>query len=220
MVKKSRPKNKKANPKRMTLAILLLIVIVFAISIAYSVLSSTLTLNVNKITQTPQSWDVGFVPGTVNGIANGDTLEGIVCGDATVTATSVVVSQAELSQPQDSCTYPLTIRNSGTISAKLTSITTVIPSYSKQEEDDQGLITNTVGMANCTSSGATLTCGNTSYTITTDSSGNTPLTTNTTINPNNGETQVYLILKYIGQPQLYTTYTYEGGGFNLVYNQN
>ena len=202
---KSRKKSTKKNPKKMSSIIMLLVVVVVGMSLAYAALSTTLTVTINKITQQAISggWNVQFetsgspISATVGG--TGDT--GRSCGTATVTATTVTVADTTLSKPDDSCTYALTIKNTGGIDATLGTITPVKPNSS------------------CTTSGASMVCGEVTYTLATNSAGTTLLTTGGTLAKTTGTLPVYLVLKYTGSAPVTTAKTWSGGGFTLVYNQ-
>jgi len=202
MIKRSRAKNKKANIKKMTFLVLLLLIAVFTISIAYSVLQASLTTTANKITQSPLSWKVAFATGSINGIASGNNTT-ISCGTATATASTVTVATSTLSKPEDTCTYPLVINNTGTIDARLDTITPVWPQSTS-----------------CTNSGASMTCGNITYKLATNSEGTTLLTNNTILAKQTGSLNVYLIIKYTGTTVSTEEVTQNNGGFTLIYKQS
>ena len=199
---KKRTKNTKKNQKDLSTIVLLLIVVVVGMSIAYAALSATLTVKVNSLTQNSLSWNVAFQTGSVTGTPGGSGSAGRSCGTATVTTNSVTVADTELSKPDDSCTYALTIKNTGSIDAVLGTITAVSPTSTS-----------------CTNSGASMVCGNITYKLATNSDGSTLLTTNSTLAKTNGTLPVYLILKYTGTEVNNSTVVQSNGGFTLVYNQ-
>ena len=203
MTKRRRTKNKQIDTKKMSLLIVLLVLAVFAVSIAYSALSQSLSITTTSVTQSAMSWNVAFQTGTVVGIEGGSSSNtGRSCGDATVTSNSVTVTNTTLSKPDDSCTYTLVIKNTGTIDARLGTITPVNPS-----------------LISCTTSGASMTCGNITYSLATNSSGSPLLATNSIIAKNTGTQTVYLIIKFTGSNPGEEDSTQSNGGFTLVYNQ-
>ncbi len=112
------------NKKRMYIILSVLIIITIIISIGYSVLSSTLNITYNSVKQTNLTWDVGFeIPtgGTVAGeaISTNNNTTGISCGTATVTKTSITISDMKVSKPGDICVFAFNIVNAGDIKAKL-----------------------------------------------------------------------------------------------------
>ena len=193
-----------------TIALIAVIAAVCGVGIAYAALSTTLTITTNKVTQNALTWNVAFTTGTVNATVGGTGSAGRSCGAATVTANSVTVADTTLSKPGDSCTYALTIKNTGGIDAKLGTLTGTKPT-------DQG-VTCTVNNAS-TSAGASMVCGNLTYKITTDAAGNTPLKTNTTIAKTSGSQAVYLIVSYTGTELNTSAVTQTGGKFTFTYNQ-
>ena len=94
--------------------ILLAVIIgVVGVAVAYAALSSTLNVTVSKVTQNTLSWSVGFTGTSATATVGGTSSTGRNCGNATITANSVAVGNTTLSKPDDSCTYELTISNSG-----------------------------------------------------------------------------------------------------------
>ncbi len=202
MAKRGRPKKSKFDEKKMGVIVLLLIVVIFGISVAYAALSTTLTITASKVTQSALTWNVAFQTGTVTGTPGGSSGEGRSCGNATVTANTVTVAQSTLSKPEDSCTYALVIKNTGSIDANLATITPVAPTSTS-----------------CTNNGASMVCGNITYKLTTDLAGNTLLTPNRILAKTSGSLNVYLVMKYTGASINSSDVTQNNGGFTLVYNQ-
>ena len=96
-----------------------LIVGLVSMTVAYAALSATLNITINKVTQNAVTWNVAFATGTVTPTVGGTGDVGRSCGNATVTATTVTVSNTTLSKPDDSCTYQLTIKNNGKVINKV-----------------------------------------------------------------------------------------------------
>lgn len=180
-----------------------ILVLLISITIIYAALSTTLNITINRVSQNALTWNVAFSTGSVTPTVGGTGDAGRSCGTATVDATTVTVANTTLSKPEDSCTYQLTINNTGSIDAKLGTITPVHPSST-----------------NCTDSGASMVCGNITYKLATNSTGTTLLATNSTIANTTGTQTVYLIIKYTGATTSNTSTTQSSGGFTLVYNQN
>ncbi len=188
--------------KRLYIIMCTLAVAVVGLSIAYAALSTTLTITMNSVSNSDIVWAVGFEPGTVNATAGGTSATGRTCGAATVTEASVSVANTILSKPDDSCTYALVIKNSGTIGAKLTGVTATAP-------------TSTT----CTNNGASLVCGNITYKLATNNTGSPLLATNSTIAAG-GSQNVYLIVSYTCSELNNSAVTQAGASFSLVYSQN
>ena len=184
-----------------TMAIVaVLCALLFGISIAYAVLSTTLTITMNQVTQQGLTWDVGFEPGTVNGTKTGSA--DASCGVATVTANNVSVANTVLATLGDQCVYPLTIKNTGSINAELSTIVAAVPSSISCD-------TNTTSQ---------MVCGNTTYKITTDSAGLSLLGTGNILAANTGTLDVYLTVSYTGTATGSDS-DQNGGGFTLAYSQ-
>ena len=193
-----------------TIALIAVIAAICGVGIAYAALSTTLTITTNKVTQNALTWNVAFTTGTVNATVGGTSATGRTCGAATVTANAVTVADTTLSKPGDSCTYALTIKNTGGIVAKLGTLVPTKPTESG--------VTCTLTSAS-TSAGASMVCGNLTYKITTDATGNTPLKTDTTIAASTGSQAVYLIVSYTGSSLNSSAVTQTGGKFTFTYNQ-
>lgn len=190
--------------KRLYIIMCTLAVAVVGLSIAYAALSTQLSITMSSVqNNTNITWEVGFVPGTVNATADGTSATGRSCGAATVTADTVTVASTQLSKPDDSCTYALTIKNTGTIAATLASINPQVPS---------GITCNPA-------SGSNMVCGNITYKLTTDAAGSTALTAGGTLAASTGTLPVYLVVKYTGTSLSSTQVTHTNPGFTLTYNQ-
>ena len=189
--------------KRLYIIMCTLAVAVVGLSIAYAALSTQLSVTLNSVQNEPMSWNVGFQPGTVNATVGGTSATGRVCGAATVTASSVSLASTTLSKPDDSCTYALTIKNTGTIDATLATISPTQPT---------SITCNPAA-------NATMVCGNITYKLTTDAAGNTALTTGGTLAAETGTLPVYLVVKYTGTTLSGTAVTHSNGSFTLTYNQ-
>ena len=190
------------NKQNLLIGIYIMVIVLVGISVAYAALSTTLNITTNKITQSALTWSVGFTGTSATATAGGTSATGRSCGTATITSSSVTVADTTLSKPDDSCTYTLNIKNSGTIPAKLTTITPTAPS----------------GIS-CTNSGASMVCGNITYSLATTSDGNTLLALNSTLAADATQT-VYLIVKFTGSNPSGTSIVHSGGKFTLVYSQN
>lgn len=199
---KKRTKQKQKNQKQMLTIIGAIVLLIIGVSVAYAALSSTLNISTGNVTQSTLSWEVGFEPGSVTATVGGTSSTGRSCGTATVTANSVIVGASALSKPDDSCTYQLTIKNTGGIDAKLTTITPVAPNSTS-----------------CTNSGASMVCGNLTYKLATDAAGTSLLALNSSLEKSVGTQTVYLIVKYTGTEVSTSTVEQNSGGFTLVYSQ-
>ncbi len=194
--------------KKLNGILLTLLMALVAISVGYAAMQSVLTITTNQVTQSTQTWNVGFVPGTVEGTAAGTSGTGRSCGTATLTAPSVTVASTTLSKPGDSCTYALQIRNSGTISAKLSGVVPGAPTS-----------TSCTTTEATTSASAQMVCGNITYKLAGSANGSTAFPKGTTINAS-GTTTAYLILSYTGSEPSASQITQNSGRFTLTYDQN
>ncbi len=175
---------------------------IVGLSVGYAALSTTLKVTFGNVTQAVNTWNVGFKPGSVTAEVGGTSDTGRVCGNATVTTNTATVDAATLSKPGDSCTYALTIENKGSIAANLASITPTYP-----------------GETSCTTSGASMVCGNITYKLTTDSSGNDLLTAPKTLAATSGTLPIYLVVEYTGEDLSESASPQTNASFTLTYNQ-
>ena len=179
--------------ENLKLLALFAVIVLLGVGIAYAALSTTLTVTFGKVTQNALTWKVGFT---------GTSATGASCGAATITESAVTVADTTLSKPDDKCTWTLTVKNSGTVGAKLTTITPSAPS------------STTCG----TLSGGNMVCGNITYMLTSDANGTTVLPVNTTLAAGASQT-VYLVAKYNAAGVQSTAITQSGAKFTLVYAQ-
>ena len=192
----------KLNNQNLRFILLVAVVMLVGVGIAYAALSTTLTITFGNVKQNALTWDVGFSGTSATGTGTGTSTTGRSCGNATITASAVTIADTTLSKPDDKCVWTLTVKNNGTIGAKLSTITPTAPS------------SITCG----TASGPTLVCGNITYMLTSDSSGNTALTTGNTIAASGTQT-VYLVAKYTGTTLNSSAVTQTGAKFTLTYDQ-
>lgn len=190
--------------KKYQIALIAVIVMLIMITTAYAALSTTLNITTNSVTQNVLTWNVGFTGSSATATAAGTSATGRSCGTATITATSVTVADTTLSKPDDKCTYTLTIKNNGTIPAKLSNITPTNPTGN--------------GVTCGTSSGATMVCGNITYKLTTNSGGTTALTTGGVLDPAATRT-IYLVVSYTGSGVNSSAITQTGAKFSIKYDQ-
>ena len=186
-------------------ALVAVIVALAGVSIAYAALSTTLNITVNQVTQNALTWNVAFITGTVNATAEGTSATGRTCGAATVTATTVTVAATTLSKPGDGCVYKLQVKNSGTIAAKLGTITPTQPTGT--------------GVSCGTASGGNMVCGNITYKITTDAAGSTLATSSNTTVAIGATKDLYLVVRYNSDALATTAVTQSGAQFALPFNQ-
>lgn len=193
---------KKRNSKNLKILLLAAAIFVAGVGIAYAALSTTLSITFGNVTQSAVSWNVGFTGSSATGTAAGTSATGRSCGNATITSSAVTLADTTLSKPGDKCTYTLTIKNSGSIAAKLNSITPTAPT----------------GVTCGTASGGNLVCGNITYKLTSDSAGSTVLTTGNTL-ASNGTQTVYLVVMYNASGVQSSAITQTGAKFTLNFEQ-
>ncbi len=194
------------NRKLNQILVVTLLVLV-AISVGYAALSTTLTIQGNTVSQTVQTFNIGFTGNSSTAIIGGGD-EGRACSNATVSSTTVTVNSISLSKPGDYCKYALTIKNNGSIAGKIGSITP-----------------NIDGSTSCTKTSATETasakmvCGNITYELSGDEEGTTAFPKDTVLT--SGQTkQVYLIAIFTGANPATGNVTHTNPRFSIVYNQN
>lgn len=188
--------------KDMYVLILVLAAVIGTITLAYAALSATLNVGFGNITQDALSWSVGFQGTTATATTGGTSSTGRSCGTASVSSSTVTVGNTTLSKPGDSCTYALTIKNSGTIAATLSSITPKSPTSTTCS----------------TLTGGTMVCGNLTYKLTTDSAGSSVLTNNRSLAVN-ATLPVYLVVSYSANSLASSSSTQSGAAFTLSYTQ-
>ena len=189
--------------KNIYILLIALCIGVVGLSIGYAALSTQLTITTNKITISAQTWKVAFNNGTVNAITSSTSNTGFSCGVATVDDSSVSIAESLLSKPGDKCTYALTIKNTGSIDARLSNIVSKNPAG-----------------VSCTGTGSSFTCGNITYKVTTDKEGQNLLATNGIIKATTGTLPVYLFAEYTGNSVSADAANQAGAGFTFTYSQN
>jgi len=187
--------------KNMYISIIALIIGIIGVTIGYAALSATLNVNFGNVTQNAITWDVGFIGTTVEGASDGTSDTGRSCGTASITPSTVTLGATSLSKPGDKCTYPLTIKNNGGITAELTSIIPKIPTSISCDETSSSMI-----------------CGNITYKLTSDAAGETPLSVNSTLDIDK-EITAYLVVAYTGNTLNTADITQSNGGFTITYSQ-
>ncbi len=153
--------------------------------------------------------DVHFKTETVTATAantNGGTTANIVCGEATSSGKNVTVANTTLDLPGDKCTYKLTVQNTGPVAVKLTAV------GKKGSESACGAV-----------SGASYTCGNIVYKLTSDASGSTAITApGSTLTASTGTQTIYLIVMHKDHDAsglVGASTSYNNMGFELTYTQ-
>ena len=193
--------NEQSIQKRQSIIIIaILCACLFGLAIAYAALSATLTITFGNITQNSLSWNVAFETGSFTGTKTGDA--SVVCGDATISPTTASIASTTLTTLHDKCVYKLTIKNTGSIDAVLSSISAQTPT---SVSCDTGTTSQMV-------------CGNITYKLTSDAAGNSLLGTNNTLAANTGTLDVYLIAEYTGTTTGSSSIQ-NNGGFTLNYSQ-
>lgn len=193
--------------KKTIYAVLVAIVIAGAgLSIAYAAMSTTLTTTFGKVTQNSLTWNVGFdtTSTSVSATAGGTSATGRSCGTATIAAGSVTIGDTTLSKPGDKCTWAVTVRNSGQINAKLSSIAGTQPSG------------NT-----CSTQTGTMTCGNIKYSVTTDTAGTTAVLKSGESLAANQTLAAYIVAEYVPTNAVQSSaITQTGATFKMTWAQS
>ena len=185
--------------KKTIYAVLVAIVIAGAgLSIAYAAMSTTLTTTFGRVTQNALTWNVGFDTTSTSVSATGRS-----CGTATIATGTVTIGDTTLSKPGDKCTWAVTVRNSGQINAKLSSIAGTQPSG------------NT-----CSTQTGTMTCGNIKYSVTTDAAGSTVLKSGVSLAANQ-TLAAYIVAEYVPTNAVQSSaITQTGATFKMTWAQS
>ena len=196
-----------SNKKSLYVVLGILCFAVVMLSVAFAALSNTLTINFGNVTQTVQTWNIGYnVPSgnLINAVKAGTSDTGLSCGQANVTRTTVTIANVSLSKPGDSCYWAIPISNMGSIAAELGSVAWTVP-------------TSTSCSPN---SGANMVCGNITYKLTTDTAGSTLVTSSNfgTLNGSSGKT-IYLHAIYNAATVNSSVVTQTNAKASLVFNQ-
>lgn len=191
----------KINNDALKYVALIAVILIVGIGVAYAALSATLNITFNNVTQNSVTWGVGFQGSSATGQFDGTSSTSSSCGNATITPSSVSIADTELSKPGDKCTYTLTVKNTGTISAKLNTITPTSPSD-----------------VSCTINGASMVCGNITYKLLTNTANNTPLSTGGILAANDTLT-IYLVTEFTGPNIVTSPVVHSGAKFALYYIQ-
>lgn len=193
---------KKLKDQNLKFILIVAAVLLVGVGIAYAALSTTLTVTFGTVTQSALTWNIAFQGSSATATAAGTSDTGRTCGNATITATSVTVADTTLSKPGDKCTYTLTVKNSGTVGATLSTITPTAPS----------------GTQCGTATGGNLVCGNITYKLTSDAAGNTVLPTGTALAAGASQT-MYLVVSYNADTLQSQEVSQSGAKFTLTYAQ-
>lgn len=191
--------------KKMYIILSVLIVFVVVLSVAYATLSTQLNITVASTKQAKQAWNVGFVANnSISATVSGTSDTGRSCSTISATTSTVTVGNIQLSKPEDKCTWPLTIKNNGTIAANLKQVNITAPTgITCTSLDTRYAVAN---------------CGNIKYLITTDADGSNTLPYNTVINAG-ASLQVYLSARYNSDTLTSTEIVHSGLKFALVFEQ-
>ena len=117
-------KEMKADKKTlMFAAVIAILVAVIGGGIVYASLTQRLDIN-GSADFVPESWKVHFVSGTLSTPTLGDGLTGLatVSGSPSLSDTAITGIKMILRTPGDSAAYQFDIKNSGTLDAKLTTV--------------------------------------------------------------------------------------------------
>lgn len=199
--------------KNYTIAIISSIILLLGVAVAYALLSTTLNVTVNTVTQSVQTWNIAFGATSYTATKLGGSDDtGRVCGAASVSGNNLTVAATTLSKPGDGCRYALTVKNTGTIAAILNTLTITAPT-------GNGAQSNCTAPTNGTTS--SFTCGNITYKFTTDTTGNTALPVGTSGQSvaAGATATMYLIITYNPNTVQSSALTQTGAKFSFNYQQ-
>ena len=162
------------NRETKLIMVAILCVAVLGLTVAYSALSATLKVS-GTGSVTAGTWDVKFTAATGS---NSNT--GATCNNPTLNNTTITNVNPTFVKPGDSCTYTITVKNNGTIPAKLTGITPATPAISLSGADSATV--NGKIDYELTYGGTKVTSGVTGLTTALAKSGTTTITMKITFN--------------------------------------
>ena len=186
--------------KHSFIIIVVLCALLLGVSLAYAVLSSTFTITFGKIGTEPLTWEIGFEPGNVTGIAY--TTSNSECGTATVTTNTVAIDDIHLVALNDKCVYRLRVKNTGGVPAELSAIVPKTPTSTACD----------------TSNPSHMICGNISYKLTSDDTGLSLLGLGNVVPQKTGIMDMYLVAEYTGT-EVAVVENQLGGGFAVTFTQ-
>lgn len=198
---------KRSNHKRNIIFVFVLIILISVMSISYALLSSSLSIGFNNVTQSGLTFDVAFDSAQVTPTVYGTGSS--TCGKITPTANSVTASNVKLYYG-DYCIYALKIKNNGNSKAILTSITNINSSL--------GGCSTTPGNFTCVNSN---TGGSITYKICTTVDCNTVLPTESpyfVINTNSYKMVYFKISRGGNNDASQANYNSYSGGFKLNFS--
>ena len=169
------------------IAVVALLIAVVGLTIGYAAYASTLTIN-GSANVDPASWDVHFAYKT------GDSLTATKTGSAventapTLATTTISGFDVTLKAPGDSVTYDFSVKNAGTLDAKLTTFT--LGTLTCAPNDG-----STISQED-----ATRLCGELKYTLT--YADGSAITTGTTLEKTTGSKDLTLKLEWPGSSTL------------------
>ena len=192
--------------KRFLLFVLfLLFVAIIGLTIAFIKITSELGDDIIKppdgpVTPVSPEWKVGFVAETSKGVPSGNSIDRINCGSIVKSEVSAVITDVKLLPTNNSrCSYPLTIKNSGTLDAKVSEI-----------------IFSSPNGVTCKTEGSRMTCGNITYKVSVDQNGNDLLSEGAELKTES-EVLVYLIVEATGNNSSFNEISQSGAKIILVY---
>ena len=169
---------KRNNKKTLYKIIIALIIISSVLSVVFAVLSTTITAKVGTLTTINTQWNVQFdksLNNTSPTYYSTNAEDGnFQCANINVFSTIIQISNIKLAKPDDYCYWPVKVKNTGTMNAKLS----LTPSAS-----------------GCTITGAKIECGCVTIKLATDTAGSNLLATDDVIAPNS-TLQLYLRADY------------------------
>lgn len=195
------------NQQKLSFMIVAFLVVIAGLSVAYAALSTTLNINVDKVTANKIDWDVSMSCSLTT--SGGTSATGRSCGAVSTSGTSITVADSQLSKPGDYCLYTCTVTNGSDVAISLGNIASTAP-------------TKASGTESCTASGSAITCTYVKYQLCTAQSSGTCSTALSTSNgsvPANSTKTIYLLNSFTSTSLNTAGAVLTNAKFTLTYNQ-
>ena len=171
---------KRNNKKTMYKIIIALVIVSSILSVVFAALSTTLTANIGTLTTINTQWNIQFdttlnnTPPTNYSTKRDDG--NFICSNIKVFSNNIQIPNIKLAKPDDYCYWSVKVKNTGTMSAKLS-------------------MTPAPTASGCTITGSTIECGCVTIKIATDTAGSNVLADDQVIEANS-TLQLYLRADY------------------------
>lgn len=185
------------------LVICIFVVAAFALTIAYAALRTNLNVNFGNITQSALTWDVKINSASLYSSTSTNATK-INCSAPSYNNTTISGINVKFTKFGDRCVYTFSVKNNGTISAKITSIS----------------MKNPTGVS-CVTNSTSIVCGDITYSLKYSSSSTSTYVPAIGNSLGAGSTRTfYLIVEYTGASSATSNFSHSNFGATVNYGQN